>query len=300
MRYYLEGPTLYIRGSFRAARTGLYGGIRTVATLFNHTVSSGWHHEDPRKELDLVTTAAGIDLEAFGLLTTVPVQQACVLQYDCVTVFITAGIRREPPETAGSITIIVTSTEGMEDAALLETIMVATEAKAEALAGLGLPLTGTPGDAVIAASEGAARHRSAGRATEIGRRVRDAVLYGIPVAIGRHDAGVQFSRFAFFAYSRFEGGHWVEWTPGQECPYYPCHFKGQACDFCYCPFYPCKDESLGQWVESAHGGRIWNCASCTMIHEPAVASYYRKFPGASRQELMQVRERSHENDPPAR
>ncbi len=300
MRYYLEGPTLFIRGSFRAASTGFSGGVRSVATLFNHTVSPGGNHEDPGKELDLVTTAAGIDPEAFGLLTAVPMQQACVLQYDCVTVFITAGIRREPPETAGSINIIVTSSEGMEDAAHLETIMVATEAKAEALAGLGLPLTGTPTDAVIAASEGETRHRSAGRATEIGKRVRDAVLHGIPEALRRHDAATQSNRFAFFAYSRFEGGHWVEWTPGQECPYYPCHFKGQACDFCYCPFYPCKDESLGQWVESAHGGSIWNCASCTMIHEPAVAAYFRKFPGASRQELMQVSEQSKQKDPLAR
>jgi adenosylcobinamide hydrolase len=296
MRYYLEGSTLFIRGSFRAASTGFSGGIHSVPLLFCHTVSPGWNPEEPGKELERVTAAAGSSPEAFGLLTTVPAEQACVLQYDCITVFITAGIRREPPESTGPITIIVCSSEGMEDAALLETIMVATEAKAEALAGHGLPLTGTSADAVIAASEGETHHRSAGRATEIGKRVRDAVLYGIPRALKRHDAGTQSDRFAFFIYSRFEGGHWVEWTPGKECPYYPCHFKGQACDFCYCPFYPCKDESLGQWVESAHGGRIWNCASCTMIHEPVVAAYFRKFPGASRQELLQVLERSRQKN----
>ena len=82
---------------------------------------------------------AGIDREFFGLLTAVPVQQCCILQYDYVTVFITAGVRREPPANAGTINIIVCSNEGMEDAALLETIMVATEAKAEALTGNGLP-----------------------------------------------------------------------------------------------------------------------------------------------------------------
>jgi len=296
MRYYLEGSTLFIRGSFRAASTGFSGGIRSVPLLFCHTVSPGWDHEEPGKELERVTAATGSSPDVFGLLTTIPAGQACVLQYDCITVFITAGIRREPPASSGSITIIVCSSEGMEDAALLETIMVATEAKAEALAGQGLPLTGTSADAVIAASEGETRHRSAGRATDIGKRVRDAVLHGVPLALGRHDAGTQSNRFAFFVYSRFEGGHWVEWTPGQECPYYPCHFKGQACDFCYCPFYPCKDESLGQWVESAHGGRIWNCASCTMIHEPAVATYFKKFPGASRQELQQVLKRSRRKD----
>jgi hypothetical protein len=39
-------------------------------------------------------------------------------------------------------------------------------------------------------------------------------------------------------------GHWVEWSP-EGCPYYPCHFEGQQCDFCYCPLYPCLDTSLG-------------------------------------------------------
>lgn len=296
MRYYLDKSTLFIRGSFRAASTGFCGGIRSVPLLFCHTVNPGEFPTDPAKITDLVTLRAGTGPEAFGLLTPISMQQACVLQYDGITVFVAAGIRREPPGSAGSIAIVVCSNEGMEDAALLETIMVATEAKAEALVGLDLPLTGTPGDAVIAASEGEAVHRSAGRSSEAGRRVREAVLHAIPEAIRRHDTGTQAGRFAFFIYSRFQGGHWVEWTPGKKCPYYPCHFAGQSCDFCYCPFYPCGDERLGQWVESASGGRVWNCASCTMIHEPAVAAYFKTFPGASREELLRVWEKTKKKD----
>ncbi|MGA2917845.1 adenosylcobinamide amidohydrolase [Methanoregula sp.] len=285
MRYYLNTNTLFIRGTFRAASTGIAGGIRSVATLFNHTVPPGWDDADPGKEIELVAAGAGIGSELFGLLTAIPVNQTCVLQYDCITVFITAGIRREPPSGAGTINIIVHSREGMEDAALLELIMVATEAKTEALLALDLPLTGTPADAVITACEGETRHRYAGRLTEPGLRVREAVLHGIPEALRRHDAGVSSGRPAFFVYSRLQGGHWIEWSP-HECPYYPCHFKGQSCDFCYCPFYPCQTESLGQWVESSHGGRVWNCAGCTLLHAPAVATYLRKYPGASRWELM--------------
>ncbi|MDD1687384.1 adenosylcobinamide amidohydrolase [Methanoregula sp.] len=287
MRYYSDKNTLFICGSFRAASTGLFGGIRSVSTLFNHTVPQGWDHNNPEKELERVAAEAGIGPDTFGLLTAVPVEQACVLQYDFITVFITAGIRREPPATAGTINIMVTSSEGMEDAALLETIMVATEAKAEALLALDLPATGTPTDAVIAACEGELKHRYAGRITEAGLRVREAVLRGIPEALRRHDAGGIPDHPAFFIYSRFKGGHWVHWTPGAECPYYPCHFKGQACDFCYCPFYPCKDESLGQWIESSGGGKVWNCAACTLLHEPDVAAYYKKFPQASREEMVQ-------------
>ena len=291
MRYYLNNSTLFIRGAFRAASTGIRGGIRSVDTLLSHTPDPGSRNDDPAKEIERVAAAEGLGPDFFGLLTTVPVHQACILQYDFITVFVTAGIRREPPSTAGTITIIVCSSEGMEDSALLETIMVATEAKAEALLGLDLPATGTPTDAVIAASEGEFVHSSSGRITQTGLRVREAVLHGIPEALRRHDAGFGSGHPAFFIYSRFQGGHWAEWKPGKECPYYPCHFEGQACDFCYCPFYPCKDESLGQWVAGSSGGRVWNCAGCTLLHEPAVAAYFRKYPNASREELMQYAEK---------
>jgi adenosylcobinamide hydrolase len=284
MRYFTDTNTLFVRGSFRAASTGINGGIRPVSTLFNHTVPAGWDRSEPGKELDFVAAGAGLAQDFFGLLTTVPVQQCCVLQYDFITVFITAGIRREPPESAGTINIIITSSTGMVEAALLETIMVATEAKAEALGALGLPLSGTPTDAVIAACEGEVTQRYAGRLTETGRRVRAAILHGIPHAIQRHDSEGKDHQPSFFVFSRIKGEHWVEWTP-HNCPYFPCHFAGQCCDFCYCPFYPCRDESLGQWSAGSNGNKVWNCAECMLLHDPAIAGYLNKFPSSSLAEL---------------
>ena len=284
MRYFFDTTSLFICGVFRAASTGISGGLRSVSTLINHTVSPGWNHEDPKKELEFVAAGAGIGQDFFGLLTAVPVQQCCVLQYDSVTAFITAGICREPPANAGTINIILCSREGLGDAALLESIMVASEAKAEALLGMGLPLTGTPTDAILTGCEGEVKHQYAGRLTDTGRRIREAVLYGIPQAIARHDSGVQYDHAPFFIFSRFQGDHWVEWSP-HDCPYYPCHYPGQRCDFCYCPFYPCRDNDLGEWAESSHGGRVWNCAGCTLLHESGIADYLIKFPGASLTEL---------------
>ena len=153
----------------------------------------------------------------------------------------------------------------MEDSALLETILVATEAKAETMLADGR-YSGTPTDAVIAACEGEVKHRYAGRITEPGRRVRDAVLKGVPEALRRYESGLA-QEPAFFIYSRFQGEHWVEWSP-HNCPYYPCHFPGQRCDFCYCPFYPCKNEELGEWSPSSSNGQVWNCSRCTLLHEP--------------------------------
>lgn len=287
MRYYLDSDTLFIRGAFRAASTGISGGIRNSATLVNHTVPADWGHDEPKKEIALIAAAAGIGQDVLGLLTAVPIRTLCVLQYDFITVFVTAGIRQEPADAggAGTVNIIAYSSEGMEDSALLETIMVATEAKTEAMLAGGR-VSGTPTDAVIAACEGPVKHRYAGRITEPGQRVRDAVLKGVPEALRRYESGT-VKEPAFFIYSRFQGEHWVAWS-SHDCPYYPCHFPGQACDFCYCPFYPCRDETLGEWSKSTKSGEVWNCSRCTLLHEPAVADYLKENPSAPLKELKRL------------
>ncbi|MGM0770923.1 MAG: aminotransferase class I/II-fold pyridoxal phosphate-dependent enzyme [Halobacteriota archaeon] len=51
------------------------------------------------------------------------------------------------------------------------------------------------------------------------------------------------------------------------CEYYPCHFTGQDCTFCFCPFYPCEDlRTGGKWIDSTTGGKVWSCEGCTIIH----------------------------------
>jgi adenosylcobinamide hydrolase len=291
MRYFILNSTLFVRGSFRAASTGISGGIGTVSTLINHAVTHEWHAKEPQKELELTAARAGLGRNFFGLITEVPMQNLCVLQYDFLTVFITAGITSGvyPEHQAGTINIIICSGQGMRDATLLETIMTATGAKADALINLGKGITGTPADGVIAACEGETEHEFAGTFTEIGRRVYASVLHGVPQALSRYEGSVRRDHPSFFIFSRFGGDHWVEWTP-ENCPYYPCHFPGQRCDYCYCPLYPCGDESLGLWVDSSNGGRVWNCARCTLLHEPAVADYLKQHPDATREELIRVRD----------
>jgi len=52
------------------------------------------------------------------------------------------------------------------------------------------------------------------------------------------------------------------------CERYPCHFPEQDCTLCFCPFYPCMDERTGGRAE----GSEWICDSCTLVHNPDVAS----------------------------
>jgi Zn-finger protein len=56
--------------------------------------------------------------------------------------------------------------------------------------------------------------------------------------------------------------------PNYECRYYPCHFSGQDCSFCYCPFYPCLIYDLGgELILSSEGEYVWSCKGCNWIHE---------------------------------
>lgn len=56
------------------------------------------------------------------------------------------------------------------------------------------------------------------------------------------------------------------------CQYYPCHFKGQDCTFCFCPFYACEDERTGgKWIVGSSGNRVWSCENCTYIHQSTLS-----------------------------
>lgn len=54
---------------------------------------------------------------------------------------------------------------------------------------------------------------------------------------------------------------------GTNCEYYPCHFEGQDCTFCFCIFYPCMDKSRGSFVTGKDGKKVWTCKNCRDIHD---------------------------------
>lgn len=285
MRYFLRNQTLFLRGQFRAAGTGSPGGLAQVSTIVLHTAPGGRDLPGPPRELEHVIRREGFSPGYFGLLTEARPAHLCVLQYDFLTLFVYAG---GPGRDAGlpvPVSMIMYSREGMTDAALMESIMTGTAARAEALHALDRPFLGDPADGIVAACEGEVVHQRAGAGSGAGERIRSAVLSGIPEALARQEGRVARDRPSFFIFSRYRGDHWAEWLP-EECPYYPCHFPGQRCDFCYCPFYPCGDESLGQWVKSSSGnGPVWNCSGCTLLHETPAADYLLDHPEAALAEL---------------
>ena len=86
-------------------------------------------------------------------------------------------------------------------------------------------------------------------------------------------------------FSAFEGAY----GPSFECKYYPCHFSGQDCTFCYCPFYPCLNYDMGGEIKvSSNGKLVWSCMDCWLIHDKKfsedVILFLSKFP---RQRLVE-------------
>lgn len=296
MRYYLTDTTLLVRGRFHACSTGTAGGIRDVTTLINHSVPHDFS-TDSQTTIELISYRNGFyPGSVFGLLTAVPIQTLCIARYDRVTIFITAGVTHPDPGTVqisgvtehtgpGTINIICCVAGGMTDQGLLDAIITITEAKALALFNRGFPFAGSVTDAVIVGAEGDGDTRYAGGATVLGRSVHEAVCFGVPRALDQFQDGGKMP--SFFIHTTIGGGRWIEWKK-EGCPYYPCHFQGQRCEYCYCPLYPCEDESLGEWSVSSGRGKIWSCAPCTLNHRQAVVRHLRRNPEASLEELKSV------------
>ena len=74
-------------------------------------------------------------------------------------------------------------------------------------------------------------------------------------------------------YEKFLNGE-VAHGPNRDCEFYPCHWDGQYCDFCYCPCYPCGDSSTGgEWIK---GKNVWNCKECNWLHEKEAVECLRE------------------------
>ncbi|HVP95211.1 MAG TPA: cysteine-rich small domain-containing protein [Methanoregulaceae archaeon] len=282
MKYYLRNNTLFIRGLFRAASTGPLGGIGEVPTLLLCSVReiSGLTDE---QVIENRVYAEGLSRECFGLVTETTIENLCILQYDFISVFILERTT-ESGRASGTVHIIIYSGEGLSDAALLSAIITGTEAKSETLLKAGRGSSGSAGDMMIIASEGTVAHHGADPGTDVGKRIGECIRFGMSRASGETRPG---NRPALYVFSRFGEGHFAEWTP-EHCPYYPCHFEGQRCDYCYCPFYPCGDEELGQYVEGSNGRRVWNCSRCVLLHKPEIADYLRRNPEASLKEIKKL------------
>jgi adenosylcobinamide hydrolase len=184
----------------RAVSTSvLGGGIGLRSWWINHTVDSSYHR-DPVEHLQEIATGLGVHGEGLGMLTAVDVAQLVTSTDERVIAWATVGLGwptwaaapdgTPNPYGPGTINIMVLVPARLSDAALVNALATATEAKAQALIEAGIPGTGTASDsiALCCVNDGPEESYGGPRSTW-GARVARAVHAAMHLGIER-DANV--------------------------------------------------------------------------------------------------------------
>ncbi|HEV2309701.1 MAG TPA: adenosylcobinamide amidohydrolase [Acidimicrobiia bacterium] len=144
----------------RACASGpLGGGIGERGWVLNAQVAPDFDEVDLGAHLRGRAEVAGCTGPGVGLLTAAPVEEWTVGVDGAVVAYATVGLRRPmfaaafsgataPAVLAGTINVVAFLPAPLVDAALVNAVMTATEAKSQALAEAGVPGTGTATDAV--------------------------------------------------------------------------------------------------------------------------------------------------------
>jgi adenosylcobinamide amidohydrolase len=177
----------------RAASTSvLGGGIGPRAWFLNASVPAGYAADDPVSDLLALAAGAGLDGDGVGMLTAKDVRDVVVEEDDGVQVAATVGLgwptwAAAPPDAdvavVGTVNLLVVVPAALGDAALVNAVATATEAKVQALLEAGVDGTGTASDAVCvaAADDGPAEAYGGPRSrwgAPLARAVHRAVLRG--------------------------------------------------------------------------------------------------------------------------
>lgn len=179
--------------------TILGGGLGTRGWVLNAQVRPGYSRMDPVAHLAEIATPHGLTGAGVGLMTAASVEAYTTGDDHGVRAWVTTGIgvpawAAAPdagppgPPRPGTINTVVAVPVAMSDAALVNAVATATEAKVQALFETGYACTGTPSDAVCVA----ARPPGPGEEGELFGGPRS--LWGARLARAVHAAVVQGAR----------------------------------------------------------------------------------------------------------
>ncbi|MFE7627291.1 adenosylcobinamide amidohydrolase [Streptomyces sp. NPDC057509] len=141
----------------------LGGGIGPREWILNAQVPGGYPRMDPDRHLAEIAAAAQLTGPGAGLMTAADVTARTVAADEGVSATATCGLgvrgwAAAPadgaggPPRPGTVNIVVTLPVPLTDAALVNAVATATEAKVQALLDAGLDCSGTPTDAVCVAA----------------------------------------------------------------------------------------------------------------------------------------------------
>lgn len=179
----------------------LGGGIGPRAWILNAQVPGGYPRLDPDRHLAEIAASEGLTGPGAGLMTAADVAAYTTGHDGGVTATVTTGLgvrgwaavpesATRTPHRPDTVNIVLTLPAALSDAALVNAVATATEAKVQALLDAGLDCSGTPTDAVCVAApepgpdggEPFAGPRSTWGA-RIARAVHTAVLAGARPAV---------------------------------------------------------------------------------------------------------------------
>ena len=179
----------------------LGGGLGLRHWVLNAQVPTDYDCDKPQAHLGRLATEAGLDGAGTAMMTAVDVRTASTVTQEGIFVDATVGVNapqwaaaaaledvppdRSAPPAVGTINIVMAVPERLSDAALVNAIGTATEAKAQALWEAGLAGTGTVTDAlcVLCPAHGEAHAYGGPRSawgSRLARAVHKAVLAGCP------------------------------------------------------------------------------------------------------------------------
>jgi adenosylcobinamide amidohydrolase len=170
------------------------GGIGERRWVVNAQVPMSYGRRDPDHHLSQLGVSLGLRGRGVGMLTAADVRAVASVTEAGVEVFATVGLGHPtwaaapdgvgPVSLVGTINLVVLLPERLSDAALVNAVATATEAKSQALFEAGVAGTGTATDAVCIACPGEGPPHAFGGprsvwGARLARAVHGAVLGGL-------------------------------------------------------------------------------------------------------------------------
>ncbi|MBX6389576.1 MAG: adenosylcobinamide amidohydrolase [Frankia sp.] len=143
----------------------LGGGLTRGEWVINAEVTADYRREDPGRHLQDIASELGLPVQAgVGLMTATDVLRVCGARDGGVRCDATVGLAYPAwaaapdglplpavPWRPGTVNLVCVLPVRLSDAALVNAVITATEAKSQALLEAGVPGTGTASDAVVVA-----------------------------------------------------------------------------------------------------------------------------------------------------
>ena len=186
--------------------------LRQVRYIINHSVDKDYHSSDPEEDLRQLALCLHLGKDVLGMMSAVSVKNTVLCQERqkdlTVAALCTAGTgnpgvaglpvgKVQSQYKPGTINLILLVDGNMTDAAMVNAVITATEAKARALFKAkvtlpdGEPVTGTTTDSIVVAGTGRGEPlRYAGTATGLGYLIGSTVYRAVAQGVKNYARGM--------------------------------------------------------------------------------------------------------------